>query len=304
MTSEVYSEWLLRQGHKIVRTASCYWHSEGFGVYQAFPYHWLITPSQQELSELFSGQRAVALRYSMPESSGQGCPSYAIVFESTGYNLEGLGHRTRKNVRRGLRECSVEPISFQTLVDEAWELRMDALDRQGRQLKITRDLWRHRYLSAVDLPGFQVWGARVKDHLAGYLVTFQMGDCLYILDQQSHRDFLYLNVNNALTFVVSQHGASQAGVRVLFYGLESLDAPERVAEFKFHMGYVKKPIRQRIEFRPNVAFFANRLTYRLADVMSKLRPADRRLAKAKGMLRLYLAQEHACQAPQTYPASA
>ena len=301
MTPEIFSEWLRRQGQKVARTASSYWHSEGFGVYQAFPYHHVITPSDEELSEMFSRHRAVALRYSMPSNSEKGCPSYAIRFDGENYDLEMLGHRTRKNVRRGLRECVIEPITFQTLVDEGWPLRLDALERQGRHLNITRETWAERYLKAADLPGFNVWGARVGGQFAGYVITFQMEDCLCVIDHQSHRQYLDLNVNNALTYTVSKDAISQARARTLFYGLESLDAPESVSEFKFRMGYAAYPIRQRVVFNPRVAPLANRLSYRLVKVMSRLQPANRRYAKASGMLRVFLSEKHSQSLPSRQP---
>lgn len=289
MNAGVYSEWLRRQGQTVIRTQSSYWHCERLGVYQAFPYHWTIAPGPDELSELFTRHRAVALRYSMPAECAQGCVSYLIAYEGERYNLENLGHRTRKNVRRGLRECTVEKISMQLLADEAWEIRSDTLDRQRRDLKVTRDSWRARYLAASDLKGFQAWGARVRGTMAAYLVTFQMEDCLCIIDHQSHRDYLDLNVNNALTFVVTEQGVTIPGVRLLSYGLESLDAPERVSEFKFHMGYTRKPIRQQILFAPRFSPLINRFTHGLTKAFVRLRPANRQLAKAEGMLRVGLA---------------
>jgi hypothetical protein len=291
MTPDIYAEWLRRQGQHVIRTSSSYWHSEGLRIYQAFPYHWFIDPSGEELAELFSQHRAIALRYCQSPESATGCPSHAIVFEGKNYDLENLGHRTRKNVRRGLRNCSVEPILFQRLVEQGWDLRCDALERQGRNLNLTYESWHDRYLKTADLPGFQAWGATAGGRFAGYLVTFQMDDCLCIIDHQSHRDFLDLNVNNAMTFVVSQNAAAQPGVSMLFYGLESLDAPPRVSEFKFRMGYVAKPIRQRVVFRPQFAPFVNRMSYRAVSLASKWLPANRRFAKAKGMLRLCLAEK-------------
>jgi hypothetical protein len=290
MTPEVFSEWLRRQGQSVLRTQSSYWHSEGLGVYQAFPYHWRIEPSRQELADLFSNHRAVALRYSMPAESEQGCPSYAIVFEGKNYGIENLG-TTRRHVRHGLRECSVEPIPFQTLADEGWEVRLDSLDRQGRRLNATRESWRTRCLAASDLPGFQAWGAHIENCLAGYILTFQMEDCLCILDHQSRRQYLSRKVNNALTFVVSEQGASRPGIRMLFYGLESLDAPERVSEFKFHMGYTAQPIRQRVVFGPRFLPLVNHFTHLLSKACARLRPGNRRFAKAEGMLRVCLADK-------------
>jgi hypothetical protein len=304
MNPEIYGEWLRRQGQRVVRTDSSYWHTEGLGVYQAFPYHWMIDPSEAELSELFTGHGVVALRYSMSPHSGKGCPSYAIVFEGENYDFENLGHRTRKNVRRGLRCCAVERIPFQQLVEQAWDLRRDALERQGRQLNITYDSWRSRYLNAVDLPGFEAWGAWVSGTLAGYVVSFQMAECFCIIDHQSHRGFLDQNVNNAMTFTVSQHALTRPGVQLLFYGLESLDAPPRVSEFKFHMGYAAKPIRQRVLLRPRLAPLANNLTYRLVGGISRLIPSNRRFSKAEGMLRLFLERTSADNARDAHPDAA
>lgn len=292
MNAETYAEWLRRQGQQVLRTCSSYWHNGGMRVYQAFPYHWLIEPSQAELSEIFSRHRAVAVRYAMPLCCSSGTPSYSIVFEGGRYDLESLGHRTRKNVRRGLKNCTVEPISFQRLVNEGWELRRDTLDRQRRRLSFTFESWRTRYLAASDFAGFQAWGAYVGNRLAAYLITFRMDDCVSVVDQQSHRDYLDLNINNAITFVVSQDAATRPGVKTLFYGLESLDAPLRVSEFKFHMGYTPKPLRQRVVFRPAIAPFATKLSYQVVSKMAEWLPGNRQVTKAKGMLGICLAEKN------------
>lgn len=291
MNAETYAEFLRGQGEHVIRSTSGYWHGRSMGVYQAFPYHRLIDPSDAELAEMFSRQRALALRYWLPAESGRGCPSYAIVCEAANYDLAMLGHRTRKNVRLGLRNCTVEPISFQRVVDEGWELRQDTLNRQRRQLNIGQGPWRSGFLAAGELPGFQAWGAYVNRRLAAYLVTFQMDDCISVVDQKSHREFLDLNVNHAITFAMSQSALSQPGIRFVFYGAESLDAPPGVSDFKFRMGYVAKPLRQRIVFRPRVAALANQVSYTVLSAMTRWWPADRRFSKARGMLRVCLAEK-------------
>lgn len=65
-TAETFAIWLRRQGHSVLRTRSTYWHSEGWGVYQQFPYHQLIEPSAEELDYLFFDKRVMAVRYSEP----------------------------------------------------------------------------------------------------------------------------------------------------------------------------------------------------------------------------------------------
>src|SRR5438270_824596 len=127
MTPDIYAEWLRRQGQPVLRTASSYWHSEGLAVFQAFPYRWLIQPSEEELRELMFSRRAMALRYSMPSSPADYSSAYHAVYSGADYDFGVLSSWARKNVRRGLRSCSVGAIGFDRYVEEGWALRVDTL---------------------------------------------------------------------------------------------------------------------------------------------------------------------------------
>jgi len=301
MTPEIYSEWLRRQGQRVIRTESSYWHSQGMGVFQAFPYHWLIEPDEKECRELMFRHRALALRYSMPAHDGQsGSSCYHTVYTADDYEIETLSAWARKNVRRGLRNCTVEPISFERYVEEGWALRLDTLARQQRRMKESKQDWRHRYASARDLDGFEVWAAEVNGRLGATLVTFQMDRWAYLLYQQCHSDYLREHVNNALSFVVTRTLIRRPELRGIFYGMQSLDAPASVDEFKFRMGYEAKAVRQRIVFHPYVAPLINRYTHAAARQLSAWKPSNRFLAKAEGMFRFSLAAKNpALPAPNT-----
>ncbi len=288
MNAEVFAEWLRRQGQQVIRTASTYWHSDGLRVYQAFPYHSLIQPSEEELAEMFFAHGAIVLRYSAPAESAIGLMSYHAVHDHPSYDLNSLGPWARKNVRRGLKNCVVEPISVQRFVEEGRALRSDTLDRQGRRFRMSRETWKRRYSIVAELQGFEVWAALVQGKLGAFLLTFQMEEACYFLYQQCHRDYLREHVNNALTFVVTQTMIRRSGIRCIFYGTHSLDAPASVDEFKFRMGYRAKPIRQRVIFHPYLAPFVNRTSYGLLKRMAAWVPASRHLSKAEGMLRFYL----------------
>jgi hypothetical protein len=288
MSPETYAEWLRRQGQKVLRTDSSYWHSEGFGVYQAFPYHELIEPSERELRELMFRHRAVAVRYSAPHL-GNDRDSYHVVHTGVDYGFGTLNAWARKNVRRGLRSCSVGPIPLQRYIEEGWALRVDTLARQERRLKLSREDWRRKCAATIGLAGFEVWAAEVTGRLAATLLIFQMDHWGYMLYQQCHRDYLKEHVNNALSFVVTQHLFQKANVRGIFYGMRSLDAPASVDEFKFRMGYQAKPVRQRVMFHPYLAPLVNSYSHRISKTLAATSPASRLLAKAEGMLRLGLA---------------
>lgn len=289
MNPEVYAEWLRRQGQRVVQTASTYWHSEGFGVYQAFPFHWVIQPSKAELLDLMLRHNAIALRYSTPSDSLTGVESYHVTYTKDRYDCEMLPAWTRKNVRRGLHSCNVTPISVERYANEGWVLRIDTLARQGRRMRETRGDWIRKCEALTDLPGFEIWAAQVRGRLAATLLVFQMGDWGYMVYQQCHRDYLREHVNNALSFIVTQHLVRRPGIRGVFYGMRSLDAPASVDEFKFRMGYDAGPVRQSVVFHPCVSPLVRPLIHRIVKGIAGYMPSNRPLSKAEGLLRICLA---------------
>jgi hypothetical protein len=288
MNAEIFAEWLSRQGHQVVRTASSYWYDAGPRVFQAFPYHWVVQPSPQELRALMNGRGIVALRYSGPVHGFFGCISYHAIYDKPTYTLDGLDRRSRQNVRAGLKNCRIEPISIERYAKDGWLLEMDTLDRQERRTKQSEKTWHQRCMAAKDLPGFEVWGALVEGRLAASLFAFQMDDCCEMILQQCHRDYLKARVNNALSFVVTQAMISRSNIRSIFYALHSLDAPASVDAFKFRMGYTAKPVRQRVVFHSKLTPLFNRVTHAATRWMLGRWPTNTSLAKAEGMLRFYL----------------
>src|SRR5271157_6091525 len=142
MNPEIFAEWLRRQGYRVVQTVNSYWFNQGPRVYQAFPYHWIISPYEDELVELLKLEKAIGLRYSTPLQAAQGSVSYHAVYELPDYDIEILGKWARKNVRRGLSRCEIEPISFERLAKDGFALEIDTLARQRRNLEVRENAWR------------------------------------------------------------------------------------------------------------------------------------------------------------------
>lgn len=289
MTPEIFAEWLRRQGHKVIETPSAYWVEAGPRVFQAFPYHWVISPDEEETGKLMSDQKAVALRYSTPQTAREGSPSYHVLFEKGRYSEKDLPKKARHDVKRGLSVASIEPLSLSRLASEGWDLRRDTLARQGRLEAETETDWRNLCSSAEDLNGFEAWGAIVQGRLTAALLAFLCDDHFYILYHQSLTEYLPFGVNNALAFIVTSNVVNRPDSRMrIFYGLHSLDAPPSVDKFKFRMGYTAKPVRQRVVFHPWMRPLMNDASHALLRAGLRLRPGHPALSKAEGMLRFYL----------------
>jgi hypothetical protein len=287
MNAEIFAEWLRRQGYQVVRTPSSYWYEAGSRVYQAFPYHRVIQPTEQELSELLRRQRAIALRYSTPVTAAQGKVSYHVVSEVP-YELESLPRRARQNVRRGLKYARIELISLARLATEGWRMRLDSLNRQGRTGAESQAWWQRLCLSAEDLPGFEAWGALHNGQLVASFLAFSYDDCYTFPYQQSASSALKNRVNNAIFYEVTHQALQRPGISRAFFCLQSLDAPCSVDEFKFRMGFTAEPVRQRVVFHPWLAPFFNKASYAVVKHILDRQPENVALAKAEGMIRFYL----------------
>lgn len=288
MNAEVFAEWLRRQGYRVIRTPSSHWYEASSRVYQAFPYHWVIEPSEQELNELLLKHSAIALRYSAPLTAPQGKVSYHVVCEDPAYDLPSLPRQTRQNVRKGLEYAHVEPIPLSRLATEGWLLRRDTLERQRREAAESEAWWHRVCMSAEDLPGFEAWGALHDGQLTASFLSFTCDDCFTLPHEQSASAYLEYRVNNALYFAIIREAFNRPGISGLFFCLQSLDAPSSVDEFKFRMGCTAKAVRQRVVFHPLLAPLLGRFSHAAVQRVLKRYPSYSSLAKLEGMLRFHL----------------
>ena len=287
MNADYFAEWMRRQGHKVYRTESSYWYEAEARVLQAFPYHWVIQPSERELNELMLRHGFLSLRYSTPLEASEGLASYHVVLTPP-YNIESLRAQARNGIKRGLSNCTVEQIPLERLADEGWKLQRDTLERQGRLESMTQADWQKICLSAKGIPGFEAWGALVDGELAASILTTRIDDTCYVPYAESRTQFLNKHVNNALFYVAVCNMLARDGVKSIFFGLQSLDAPSSTDEFKFRMSFIPKPVRQRVVFNPLLAPLANERSHRLLLKLLQRDPGSYLYSKAEGMLRFYL----------------
>lgn len=287
MNAEVIAEWCCRQGYQVIRTESTYWCNEGLRVFQAFPWHWMITPSQHEVSQFLLQHGAVGVRYSTPVSAPLGSISYHTVYQNGTYDLHDLSHRARNGIRKGLQNVVIEQIPFERLAEEGWGLLAETLKRQNRSHEEDYDRWCRRCKASSDLPGFEAWGAIARGRLVAALLAVTCDDCYTMLNHQSATDYLPFHANNALTYIVTHNAINRPGITKVFYGVQSLCASDEVDAFKMRMGYTAVPVRQRIQFHPGLVPILNRHTHRFTKYLVGRYPNHTRLSKIEGCLRFY-----------------
>jgi hypothetical protein len=304
MNADVMAEWMRRQGLHVEQTASSYWVGLGPRIFQAFPYHLTFQLTTEELRATLCKLRARGVRYSAPLDAEEGKISYHVMYAGNTYTLEQLSSKARYDVRKGLGCFRVEPLTFSELATEGWDVRLNTLQRQGRQTAENSNWWKQLCLSAEGLSGFECWGARdiQTGRLASSLLACICDDCFCILYQQSLSESLSLGVNNALSFVVTEMAIRRPGISRVFYGLHSLDAPDSVDAYKFRMKFMALPVRQRVAFHSTIEPFINGATQGVLRGLRRLGLGGPTLAKAEGLMRFYR-EGKLPLASQTWPAA-
>jgi hypothetical protein len=287
LNPEVFAEWMRRQGHQVYHTKSSYWYDAGPRVLQAFPYHWLICPSQEEIHDLMIRHGIVSLRYSTPLDFPDGKISYHIGLHLP-YHMDMLKAQARNGIKRGLSHFKLERIPFERLAVEGWILEQDTLDRQNRIRSMTQAEWERVCSAAIGLPGLEAWAATSEGELAAALIVCQIDDIWSVPYALSHRKFLGNHVNNALFYGVSCDLLAREGVKEIFFTVQSLDASPTVDDFKLRMGLIPKAVRQRVDFHPWLRPFTGQGTHTLFARLLQHNEGSPLIAKAEGMLRFHI----------------
>jgi hypothetical protein len=235
--------------------------------------------------------RGFVARYACPLAAG--VASFQLVVDEVNYELASLSGKARNQTRRGLENCTVRQVAIGELEGQgALRLSRDTLERQGGTIATSHDsYWRQYLAAAADTRTMEAWGAYCEGNLASFLIACRLDDCMNVLIVRSHRDWLKRYPNNAMVYTFTREAIARDFVSQVSFGLASLRAGlEKLDHFKEGMGYVRRPIGQRIELHPLLRVAARTpllgAIRRFAEHRSQ-RPA---FGKIAGMLRWYSEQ--------------
>ena len=243
-----FESFLEGAGHRVIRTRSASWFDAGKRFFLSIPAHRALLPKREELREVLREGGALGVRFPAPLTA-PGRLSYQIVCDNSAYGFESLSSNVRSKVRRGLRRCRVESVSFQVLSELGRTADRDTRARQGRSGSSSEAHWHRYWESAARARCMEGWAAWVGDELAAYLVTVRFEDSVEFLLARSRSDRLDHYPNNALIFEVARLMLTERKVAQITFGLESLEEVDSLEEFKMGMGFTRRPVRQCVVFR-------------------------------------------------------
>lgn len=289
MDAHYHAEFLERIGHTVKEYQGLYWYDVFSRAYTATPYDQLIEPGEFDPRQVL-GATGVMARYSCAVESG--VPSFQHVVTDKNYGMQTLISRARNKTRQGLRFCEAGEMDARDLGEAGLRLHAETLIRQGRRLPHDfESYWKNYFEAVAASPCATTWAAWHEGQLGAFLISFRVAATEYVCIVRSSAEKLKFKPNNAMLYTFLEQTMAREDIKEVSIGLQSLQpGGESLDLFKRGMGFVERPIGQRIELSRGLSAAVPRPFAALASRTLRLLPGGEKQARLSGALNWYASQ--------------
>lgn len=145
----------------------------------------------------------------------------------------------RRDIRRGLRSCSVtrlEPEEFPDLAHDIYVMSMKAYG-VSKSLIRSRAGYREEIAAMRAAGEIEFWGAFVGDQLAAFSICLIADDAVSFGSSKSDPQFHSHCPNNALFYTITRHYLRERGLRYITNGSRTLSHPTSINQMLIRMGF-------------------------------------------------------------------
>ena len=247
----------------------------------------LHVPDAEEIKKVFRHSHAAMLAFAVKASDVNVANSSLYICSDPEYSLTKLGRGARYDTSRGLNELEIRFLEQSELLRSGKQAYCDTLTRTGLSVG-SREPFEATFTRLCNYNS--CLGALKGDRLAAFLLITEVGEWVSIAGYSANQ-FLPLRPNNALLFYALRHYLVEKKLRVVSYGLSSIQADskaEGLHKFKLKMGFESVPVHRVFTVNPLLRPFVNRASWALVNAMLKVAPDHAILKKAEGALRMAL----------------
>jgi hypothetical protein len=216
-----------------------------------------------------------------------GHPPNAVLYRCLSYSTENLPDTVRRHIKRSKRELQIGPLSRDTLLADAYPAFCETRSRQGLA-DTSRKHFDSRFRAFTNLPGHHAIGAWHEGRLIAFATIIWVDNWAEIDGLFSVTGDRGSRPNNGLVDRFLSWALNEKKLQLVSYGLSSVQerskAQDGLHEFKTHVGFEAHPVYRAFASHPLFSPFVNRTSRWLLSSALRLRPGNRRLRKARGVL--------------------
>jgi hypothetical protein len=266
-----------------------YWIASADRIVRRLPTFHIGTPDPAEVDQVLRQTGSVVASYLAEPATDQSGNAWLYLCADSGYSMRTLGAPVQRNVRRGLRELAIAPLTRAELLAHGAQAFCDTRNRNGLD-DGDPEGFRKYFESRVDDRGRSYLGAWKDGQLAAFVHVLHIEDWIE-LGSFSSNAMLPYRPNDALMYTTLATYLSEHRCRIVSYGLSSIQAVSNAAglhRFKLKLGFQAIRVHRAFILHPILRVVTNDLTLTAAhwtvNGVLRLRPRNRRLKKLGGML--------------------
>jgi len=262
-----------------------FWTRHESGAMVRRPTFHVGPPAPGEVQEILRHGRAAVASYLVEPDERHPANTWLYLCTDQVYALEKLVYTTRKNVRRGLKELRIAPLTAEELLAHGAQAFCDSRRRNGLS-DGTPVVFGERFANRASMPEVVSLGAWKDGQLAAFLTITEVDDWVE-LGNYSMDALRQFRPNHALFYSTFFHYLVERKCRLVCGGLSSIQVESNATGlhiFKRKVGYETRAVHRAFVAHPLLRPFVNPLTLWGINTALRLRPGDRRLKKAGGVL--------------------
>lgn len=249
--------------------------------------------SQQDARQLLRKGRAGLMSFILEPDENHPPNAWLYVCRDRSYTLDNLPNEVRRHVRRAQGSLRIEPLEWEILLKYGFGAYSDTRARLGLSDGSFAH-FRQRFDAFSSLPGHYTVGAWKGETLAAFVTLVVVDDWVVMEGSFSTTADLAQRPNNGLAHYVLDHFLVKQGVETVCFGTSSIQESSQKSglhDYKLRIGFEAKPVHRAFIVQPALRPLANRITLWAMKTALRLKPGDRRISKAVGILSYMLSQK-------------
>lgn len=249
-----YTNWLNKQRVSLFKAGNIYWRLYQGALVPAPATPCFVELSHDDAKALLKDTGALFIRYTS-DPCEKTTEWWYIVCDK--YETKSLSSKTRQNIKRGKRSCSVRKIDGEWLADHGYECYCTAYGRYRNAIPESEELFRNNILSTIKGP-FEYWGVFVEERLAGYCQWIVGENDVYDSVTKYNPAYLRHRTAYALISNLINHYVVERGMRIN-NGTRSIAHDTNYQDVLINLGFRKQFCCLNVVYQPWVGFIVKTL---------------------------------------------
>jgi len=202
----------------------------------------LINYNEAEIKSFMKNSNALFARWESDFDCKE-ITDFWFLINDTPMNLEDYDSRIRNQIRKGLKECIVEPITSNQLISYGYDVYFSVFNKYKTYLKAkTKDQFIEEIISTAS--NWEYWGVFYKKRLIGYSKVMVVDDYAEYRSIKLHPHFLKNLPSEALIYTMNYNYLNKRKFRYVNNGARSISHQTNfplflIRKFKFRRAYCK-----------------------------------------------------------------